>query len=214
MYKIINNLAPDYLSQIIPNTTARRSSYVLRTSNNLTIPRCRLERYRLSFVPKTVSDWNNLPYDLRNSPTLSTFKVRLRKELFTNVPNKLFYVGKPIIVKYHTRLRLGLSPLRGHLYSHHIIENSTCCLCSSEAESTDHYFFHCPMFTLLRTQLFSSLINILGNRIYEYTDNKIVHVMLNGDTDLSYSLNLDLFAAVHHFIEKSQRFKYVLNDPF
>ena len=65
------------------------------------------------------------------------------------------------------------------------------------------------MFTSIRSQLFSSLINILGNRIYEYNDNKIIQVMLNGDNDLPYDSNLELFAAVQLFIEKSQRFKYV-----
>lgn len=211
MYKINNNLAPTYLKQIIPVSTASRTRYALRCTTNFTIPRCRTERYKLSFVPKTVTEWNNLPLELRNSPSLYTFKIHLRDKVFSNKPNRLFMVGHPTTVKHHTRLRLGLSPLRAHLFSHHIIECSICQFCSAEAETTIHYFLHCPRYSLLRTQLLTNLIQIVGNLIYNYTEDNLVKIMLFGDNDLCYENNLRLFEVVQNFIDKSQRFRFILD---
>ena len=51
MYKVHNNLVPDYLKHIFPSTRSKESKYNTRNREDYTIPKCRLELYRKSFVP-------------------------------------------------------------------------------------------------------------------------------------------------------------------
>ena len=69
MYKIQNQLVPEYLQEIFPVQTAGRTVHKLRNSDNLPIPHCRTEHFRLSFV-QAVNGWNALPVNIRAKPTL------------------------------------------------------------------------------------------------------------------------------------------------
>ena len=54
-YKILNNMSPKYLSEIIPSTTRRYSS---RNENN--IPLVRVKNFMNTFFPSTITEWNKL----------------------------------------------------------------------------------------------------------------------------------------------------------
>ena len=207
MYKIQNSLVPNYLQQIVPTNTAQ--NYQLRNSRNLTLPYCRTERYRLSFVPRTVCDWNSLPADIKCKPSYSVFKKVLKNKLFSTNTNKLFHFGISTVNKQHTRLRLGLSPLRGHLFKYHIIDSNICQFCLSEGETTDHYFLKCRNFNTQRVYLYISLFDILGDVIININDDNLVKMLLYGSDQLSIEKNKELFQAVHTFISKTKRFNCV-----
>ena len=49
MYKIVNNLAPPYLSELRPDNVSSRSNRSLRANDNLIVPFARTERYKKSF---------------------------------------------------------------------------------------------------------------------------------------------------------------------
>ena len=57
-YKIVNNLTPNYLSDLLPQTVQQR--LLLRNSENITLYRSRTERFKKSFFPSATSMWNNL----------------------------------------------------------------------------------------------------------------------------------------------------------
>ena len=78
MYTVHNNLVPDYLKHIFPSTRRRESKYNTRNREDYTIPKCRLELYRKSFVPDTIKKWNNLNVSVRNNPSFSSFKNSIR----------------------------------------------------------------------------------------------------------------------------------------
>ena len=87
-FKILNNMAPSYLSSLICIATPSR--YSLRSSCDGTL---------LRFPPmkssKTLGDrafmfaapklWNSLPRDIRTTMNLSTFKMKLKTFLFSHV---------------------------------------------------------------------------------------------------------------------------------
>ena len=50
MYKMVFKLAPPYFCDLCPNFVSERSSYSLRSANNLCLPFVRTERHKKSFL--------------------------------------------------------------------------------------------------------------------------------------------------------------------
>ena len=73
-YKILNNMSPKYLSDIIPSTTRRYSS---RNENNIPLVRVNNNYFMNTFFPSTITEWNKLDLSIRNSASLNVFKGRL-----------------------------------------------------------------------------------------------------------------------------------------
>ena len=55
-----NNICPQYLSDCLPSLVSNVSGYNLRNNDNYVAIRTRLNVYAKSFVPSTISLWNNL----------------------------------------------------------------------------------------------------------------------------------------------------------
>ena len=94
-------LAPNYLNNLIPPTVGSSSTYNLRRPNNLRTIACRTSLYSNSFLPDVINDWNDLPDEIRNAESLSSFKYRLK--LDKPIPNKLFFFGDRKMQVIHTR---------------------------------------------------------------------------------------------------------------
>ena len=78
MYKSINGLVSTYVSDLIPPSVGEIRTYTLRNQDNITVPFCRTEILRKSCIPSSISAWNSLDIELRNSPSLARFKYRLK----------------------------------------------------------------------------------------------------------------------------------------
>ena len=79
MFKIVHGISPNYLQELLPPTTAERNPYIVRDGNLFTNILCRTEAFRNSYFPCTVRDWNALPEDLRNCPSVESFKYNFRQ---------------------------------------------------------------------------------------------------------------------------------------
>ena len=86
-----HNLAPLYLSSLVPQSVSNISRYNLRNSNNLQTIDARTTLYYNSFLLSTVRAWNNVNDEVKQSDSLNTFKGFLTKDKLL-VP-KHFYVG-------------------------------------------------------------------------------------------------------------------------
>ena len=207
LYKMKNNLVPNYLKELLPQVVGTQSRYPLRNSQNLITLKCRTQYRAKSFLPLSVKEWNKLPENLIDSTSIDSFKRAYKKNFFP-VKNKLFSLSLGEAHKYHTRLRLNFSQLSEHLYTYHIIADPSCKFCGMGAESTRHYFLECSTFGMHRNKLFSSLLDILPMEIIStLSDNDIVKLFLMGTSDLPFHLNVTLFKLVHEFIETTKRFK-------
>jgi hypothetical protein len=71
--------------------------------------------YSNSFLPSSIKDWNDLPVELRNAPSLAIFKKRLNEDV-QKVPAH-HYIGERRYQIIHTRLRTHCSSLKEHLFS-------------------------------------------------------------------------------------------------
>ena len=81
-YKCITGKAPEYLCELL---SIRRSSRVLRSSNQLLLqmPVSKLKSYgEGAFSVAGPTLWNRLPEEVRNKPSLESFKLLLKTHLF------------------------------------------------------------------------------------------------------------------------------------
>jgi hypothetical protein len=163
-YKMVKGLVPSYLSQLVPRQLHQTVTYNLRNRDRLQVPFARTVRFFNYFTVCTARRWNDLDAEIRNMPTLTQFKNAL-KRLSGYRTNKLYLIGLPQTHVYHTRLRLGLSGLAGHLQQYHIIEDGTCNFCYLEIEDSEHYILHCPFFNIQRIHLLANLAEIIPLRV-------------------------------------------------
>ena len=76
---MINHITPVYLSSLIPAQVISASRYNLRNAHNYQTIRARTNQYRDAFLPSTLPLWNNLPLEARQSNSLNSFKLFLKK---------------------------------------------------------------------------------------------------------------------------------------
>ncbi len=211
-----NILVRPYLFNLLPGTVGDRAGYVLRNAGKIDNVRTRLIVSYNSFLPKTIRDWNSLfiaywqiehaNTSLQNTGSIDSFKARYRKEYLRspNALNNLDYNNGNI---HHTRLRLGLSHLRAHLFSHNLIDNPTCQFCNLEPETTDHYILRCPTYNNVRVRFLMDIANLLEPQyIASLDDSKIISIFLYGDVELGYDTNKQLFTMAQTFLVDSKRF--------
>lgn len=89
VYKTQNNLAPQYLTDLLTPYTPSRN---LRSSDlgHLTVPKVKLKkRGERAFAAAGPKLWNSLPPAIRQAPSICTFKSQLKTHLFTLAFNTL-----------------------------------------------------------------------------------------------------------------------------
>ena len=197
MYKAVNGEIPEYISDLIPHFVRDVTNYPLRNNNNLTIPFTRTETSRKSCIPSSVSLWNSLDENTRNSSSLSCFKNNLR--IFRTDGNQVpqyYLCGERYWLVLHTRIRNNCSSLNNDLYNNHLSLDPYC-NCGNEIEDAEHFFFNCPKFIDKRILLFNATKNL-----HPLNTDKL----LKGDINLTSQENTGIFIAVQNYIKNTRRF--------
>ena len=65
LHKIISNELPTYLYKFIPK---KSHQYITRNVNDIANYQCRIDLFKLSFFPWTITEWNEIDIKIRNSP--------------------------------------------------------------------------------------------------------------------------------------------------
>ena len=197
MYKIVNGTAPQYLLNLLPSTVGSQHPYNLRDNNDLVAPRCRLSVFQSSFIPATVSLWNNQGESIRNSPTFNIFKTRLNNQ--SNKAPKYLSLGERKYNVIHTQLRHNCSNLNADLFRIKQVP-SPLCTCGDFIEDTDHFLLRCVNYAAERNTLF---LYIYRMNIFHIT----LPLLLYGLPEMSNEINSKLFASVQLFIKRTNRFE-------
>ena len=205
MYRLLNNLAPHYLMELCPESTSSRTSYNLRSSNNLSLPCARTERLKKSYIFSSIKLWNDLPEEVRCSTTLSRFKKNICKWSRNPERNYLYYIGDRLPAILHTRLRLGNSALNHDLFRKGC-NNSPACACGAPKETVKHYFFYCNRYAAPRTKLLTSAAHLFGFKWLEASISVRLAWILKGIPNTDFQLNVTLFGFVHYYIIETNRF--------
>lgn len=203
-YKIWNGLAPKYLSRYLP---ARNIALPNLRRRPTTLPiHIRNERYRNSFFPFCVTQWNALDSHIRNSPSISTFKSALLQFLKPK-SNPTFKLGNNPGVVLLNRLRVDFSHLREHKFRHGFRDTvDPFCDCRTNSiETTEHFLLHCSNYSKCRTNLFNSLHN-LSISIIPLSSVFLCRLLLYGDANFSDEINREILSIVIHFLQTTGRF--------
>ena len=168
----------------------RVKSYSTRSSqiDNISNIKTRSNFFRNSFFPSTITEWNKLDCDIRNSHALNIFKLSLLK-FVRPVANSVFDINNPYGLKLLTRLHLGLSHLRYHKFRHNFQDCiNPMCDCGLETETTTHFLLHCPLFQSARQSLLMNIKKI-DESILKKHDELITKTLLYGDDKFDLSCN-------------------------
>jgi ribonuclease P/MRP protein subunit RPP40 len=184
-YKITHGLTPDYLTQEIPSTISRLTTYRLRNRHLLREQRTRLSSNYNSYFPSTTRLWNKLPITTKNLPTISSFKYKLKNKKKPLLYHSLCSGREGIWI---TRLRLGLSALNAHRFKYNFIHSPTCNQCHSDVESTKHYFFDCDTYSIARLEMLGRLRDELS--ILTINKKQLLHYFLHGTTNILSNIYL------------------------
>ena len=95
--EIVNGQVPYYLTELVPPTVADTNNYNLRNRLNISQPSYRLSTYQQSYFRSTIKLWNTLHLNLRQLPTLPSFKSKLQQKICsTENSTFLLFFWRPI----------------------------------------------------------------------------------------------------------------------
>ena len=122
--KMQNNLSPDNMSSLVPPTIGNTTNYPLRNSADLLTVHASSQLYYNSFLPSVIREWNKLPEDVRNLPSIATFKRKLNSYIIKTPP--FYFDGVRLGQIYHAQLRTFCNYLNQQLFSKHITDSPLC----------------------------------------------------------------------------------------
>ena len=193
-YKVTNNLAPQYMVDLLPGRVQQRTNYGLRNRDQLDVPRTRILAHSKSFFPATTREWNNTDQNTKMAPSYNAFKNRISKG--GEKPNPLYYLGKRRSAVNHTRLRMGCSALKKDLHRLELVDSPTCA-CTLEDEEPYHFLFVCPIYAAHRDKMLETIHPIAHPNL---------KLAMHGDPNLPFQANQIIFNAVQGYIDQTKRF--------
>ena len=207
-YKILNNLAPSYLRNYLPARLTAPGN--LRTRNPIYPLNIRTERFRNSFYPYCISQWNVLDGRIRDLPSVSTFKKAIF-EFLRPKPSPVFGARDNKGVVFLNRLRLGFSHLKEHKFRHGFQDTlDPFCVCRTNSiENSQHFLLHCSIYSHARNLLFDKL-QTLDINIFPLSPSKLFNLLLYGDPILAFNINNAILNFTIEFILESERFSGAL----
>ena len=201
MFKIMNEEAPKYLTNMIPKG---QQTIVTRNSDIPTFY-CRTDCFKYSFFPSTLKDWFHLDASIRNSESFAIFKSRLLS-LIRPFQSNVYNIFDPNSLKLLTRLRLGFSHLNENKFRHDFQECwNPLCLCNFEIDDTTHYLLHCQYFSEHRINLINSVNSVFDN-FESFSDNNKRDILLYGDRRFDTNKNKIILESTITYIKNTDRF--------
>ena len=200
----MNTKSPSYLYELVNKQCYGVNSRRHDKLEMINVP-SRTNKFKQSFLPSTIKDWNLLENEIKIVKSKETFKQKLLNQIR---PNKRDYFGitDNNKVRYLTILRVELSPLHAHKHAYNFSDTPypycTICECT---EDTAHFLLHCKSFKLSRNTLMQKVSTILGFNISSLPQRKIVDILLYGKADIDYVRNKCILEEVTHFIKNTKR---------
>ena len=205
LYKFITSTTPDYTHVPIP--ALHLSNYSLRTQPSVGQIWTRTEKFKSSFYPNSLLEWNRLDPEIRESSSFSLFKKRLLLKI-RPFHNSVYGIYNPKGISYLTQLRVGLSKLNFHKFKHNFADTmSPLCLANDGIEDTEHFLLLCHSVDNNRRSLLAGV-----NEIYKAVGNivgpneSLLQILLYGDKNLSEDVNKQILDLTIKYILETKRF--------
>ena len=158
-FSLVKSKSPDYLYSELPQE--RQLRYSLRNPMSFEQPVTRTARFASTYFHDALFEWNLLDDETRNSKSLPQFKDKLLK-IIRPLGNSTYKIWDISGVKLLTKLRVQFSALNEHRFKHAFNCLSPVCLCGKDNENNKHFLLHCPLYDILRRDLFDQLSDVPG----------------------------------------------------
>ena len=161
-YKIINHLTLGYTRSPIPQR--HESNYSLRRRAAILQIRARTERFKSTFYPNCLSEWQKLDPEIREFRSVNFFKKQLLGLI--RPPSKSVYgIHDPKRPSILTQLRVGLSKLNYHKFKYKFRDTlNPLCLVNDGIEDKEQFLLLCRAYDIHICDLLDSLNTILRPR--------------------------------------------------
>ena len=145
-------------------------------------------RYSNLYFQNTISEWNLLENKVRNSPSISHFKKNLLAITWPG-KNPTYNTCDIQGMKLLTKPRVEFSALNGHRFKHNFGCLSPICVCGTCTEDNEHFILHCPLYSILRQDLFDQLSDIDGFNVVNVNPKELYPLLLFGNQTLGTVAN-------------------------
>ena len=152
-----------------------------------------------------------MPNNLNEYQTASSFRKFLQSQyddvLDVSSDCASFMSCNGYYGKILTQIRLGLSPLKIHLFRYQFSDNPFCPSCNNELETISHYFLFCTCYVAPRTVLFEKMIMLITDWNSMKNIDKM-DILIRGENLNSgrQRNNILIFKAVQLYIQATRRF--------
>ena len=97
------------------------------------------------------------------------------------------------------------STLNGHRFKHNFACLSPICVCGTGTEDYKHFLLHCPLYSILRQELFDQLSELDEFNVADVNQKELCPLLLFGDQTLGTVANRIILEATISFITASAR---------
>jgi hypothetical protein len=115
MFKALEWELPNYITNNNISYINIEPNYMVRNPRFFTPPQCRTKSYKNSFFPTVLDLWNKLDNDTRNVQSLSSFKIKLNKDV--DKSPSFYSIGSRSLNIWHCQLRNEASSLNTTCFS-------------------------------------------------------------------------------------------------
>ena len=120
--------------------------------------------------------------------------------------NNVFKCNNHNGIRLITRLRVGMSHLREHIFKHNFQDClNPICSCGLDIESTSYFLLHFPTFNDELYTLLSTL-NDIDCTLLELTKSSLLQTLLYGNTLFDQEKNTSILNATIEYILSTERF--------
>ena len=204
-YKIVNHLTPEYTLGPIP--PLQQSQYSLRKRDVIGRIRARTEKFRSSFYPHCLFEWNELDPEIRLAPSMAVFKRKLLSKI-RPLPKSIFGIHDPRGLSYLTQIRVGLSKLNVHKFKHNFRDTiNPMCLSNDGIEDTEHFLLLCPSFDTQRRDLLAGVLALIRPfGLTKPSSEVLTQLLIYGNKDFPDEINRNILELTLQFIHETGRF--------
>ena len=117
----------------------------------------------------------------------------------------IFNFDDIIGIKRLTKLRVKFSDLDEHKFRHNFDCLSPICHCGKANEDDEHFLLHCPLYDVIRQDLFGQLENFLDFNALDRNSKSLCNLLFFGKPDLDVSVNKVIPEETLRFIENTKR---------
>jgi hypothetical protein len=208
-YKIYVTATPPYLNadllKLLGNSKNTRFTRQ-QQSGKLKTPFCRTSKFKNSFFPFIISEWNKILNDMIEIDSLAKFKKFLNSKFELDQTGFDYNTVSGPATRILTQMRLGLSSLQGQLFCYNLIENPFCQNCLTDIESLEHYLFECSKYKDNRERFINRLSLFLPD-VKNYSKIDLASFCVAGCSEYDYDTNYNIMQSTINFIIETKRFE-------